>query len=197
MQRAYARRTPVCECGLFAGSKPHEGAQVVVSHAPRQGVRMRCCVFFCFCPFWSWAPEGIPPVRHPPRHDRRARHEPAALTCRSRGPSGRAAAAACVARSSLSISRDGPTCDDALGFDVRPLNAFASPIARDVDPRPFSDLTYLTATAALRRVDFTGGADPAAVPGRVPRRRGDGRRRRAFVLVAPRLRRGRSRRGPT
>ena len=55
-------------------------------------------------------------------------------------------------------------CDDALGFDVRPLNAFASPIARDVDPRAFADLAFLTGTAALRRVDFMAGADPAAVP---------------------------------
>ena len=74
-------------------------------------------------------------------------------------------AATCVGRLVASpLLRRAYFCDDALGFDVRPLNAFASPIARDVDPRAFFDLTYLTATAALRRVDFTGGADPAAVP---------------------------------
>ena len=71
----------------------------------------------------------------------------------------------CVGRLVASPSlRRAYFCDEALGFDVKPLNAFASPIARDVDPRAFSDLTYLTATAALRRVDFTGGSEPAAVP---------------------------------
>ena len=74
-------------------------------------------------------------------------------------------AATCVGRLVASPSlRRAYFCDEALGFDVRPLNAFASPIARDVDPRAFADLAFLTGTAALRRVDFTGGADPAAVP---------------------------------
>ena len=72
-------------------------------------------------------------------------------------------AATCVGRLVASPSlRRAYFCDEALGFDVRPLNAFASPIARDVDPRAFADLTYLTATAALRRVDFMAGADLAA-----------------------------------
>ena len=74
-------------------------------------------------------------------------------------------AVTCVGRLVASPSlRRAYFCDEALGFDVRPLNAFASPIARDVDPRAFADLAFLTGTAALRRVDFTGGADPAAVP---------------------------------
>ena len=71
----------------------------------------------------------------------------------------------CVGRLVASPSlRRAYFCDEALGFDVGPLNAFASPIARDVDPRAFADLTYLTTTGAVRRVDFTGGASPAAVP---------------------------------
>jgi len=71
----------------------------------------------------------------------------------------------CVGRLVASPSlRRAYFCDEALGFDVAPLNAFASPIARDVDPRAFADLAFLTGTAPLRRVDFTGGADPAAVP---------------------------------
>ncbi|CAH0366385.1 unnamed protein product [Pelagomonas calceolata] len=74
-------------------------------------------------------------------------------------------AATCVGRLVASPSlRRAYFCDEALGFDVKPLNAFASPIARDVDPRAFSDLTYLTATGMVRRVDFVTGADPAAVP---------------------------------
>ena len=74
-------------------------------------------------------------------------------------------AAVCVGRLVASPAlRRAYYAEDALGFDVRPLNAFASPVARDVDPRAFADLAYLTPIVALRRVDFTRGAEPAALP---------------------------------
>ena len=34
---------PVCECGLFAGSKPHDASQVVVSHAPVEASGLLRC----------------------------------------------------------------------------------------------------------------------------------------------------------
>ena len=53
---------------------------------------------------------------------------------------------------------------DALGFDVSALDAFASPRARDVDPRAFPDLADVSRPFELRRLDFSsdGGEARAA-----------------------------------